>query len=357
MPLNCKSFDSSAIMLQTHWYLNFSIEFYSLNTDSPEIAQSSPRLLSRYLSLFITLGVLLIILLKVNVAELFSAIARVGFGTGILLILLYALGQLISAMKWRILLNSGGVVRSIAEVVRAYFAGMFINSFGLGTVGGDLARALALKPRKGQRTATLASVAADRVHGLTVLLSIGVLGACLSQTFLGQEELQLLGSFAVVLAVCSWLFGPKVLMSLSTGDGRVPKTLRMIAGAFPSSPLLLVRVSLLATLVHVLQISMHILIANSLGISIPLMYFFAIVPLVNIVSCLPVSIQGIGVREGLYLLLLTPLGVENELAVALGVIWVLVLTSVSLLSGLILSSPLAGWSFSGFYRSLQRSAP
>ena len=65
------------------------------------------------------------------------------------------------------------------------------------------------------------------------------------------------------------------------------------------------------------------LMARALGVSLPLAVWFAVVPLVALAMVLPISISGVGVREGGLALLLAPLGVPAEQAVAIGLLWFL----------------------------------
>ena len=61
----------------------------------------------------------------------------------------------------------------------------------------------------------------------------------------------------------------------------------------------------------------YYLIARGLGLEIPLIYFFAIVPLAVLILLLPVSINGIGVRENVYVFFLGQLGVGMAASIAL----------------------------------------
>jgi hypothetical protein len=47
------------------------------------------------------------------------------------------------------------------------------------------------------------------------------------------------------------------------------------------------------------------------------------VPLVHILSLAPISIGGFGVREGLFVAVLTPLGIAPDIALSLSILWLL----------------------------------
>ena len=57
----------------------------------------------------------------------------------------------------------------------------------------------------------------------------------------------------------------------------------------------------------------------------------AFFPAVLIAQVLPISISGLGVREGAFVLFLTPLGVPTQQAIALGLLLYLLNVAVSLL--------------------------
>ncbi|MCB0360944.1 MAG: flippase-like domain-containing protein, partial [Bdellovibrionales bacterium] len=150
----------------------------SVGTDlgPPRSSRSRWKLVLR---LSISVLLLVIVLRSVHLPDLVQTLLSIHPLVAVSIIVLYALGQVISAMKWRILFTEVGIQRSPKETIRAYFSGMFVNTFGLGTVGGDVVRGLALQPAKGRRASALASVVADRVHGLMVLSLIGAVAIVL----------------------------------------------------------------------------------------------------------------------------------------------------------------------------------
>ena len=75
------------------------------------------------------------------------------------------------------------------------------------------------------------------------------------------------------------------------------------------------------------------LLAVALGARPPIIYFYILVPVVHLLSMLP-SLNGLGIREGAYILFLKRfIGREN--AAALGILWLGLLFLLSLIGGLI----------------------
>ncbi len=309
----------------------------------PETKALSPsnsrrRRLKLWLRIIVSVTLLTVIYLAVDLHKLYRTLTSLSPASALLILVLYAAGQVVSAFKWNLFVKQTGIERPIGEVVRAYFFGMFINSvgFGLGTVGGDLARGLALRPERGQRTAALASVVADRIHGLGILLLIGTIAMAIVRPDPVSPLVLLLCALGVVGVALGWLLGPWLLHRVIPAGHRFKAPAAVVARAFPRKPSIFVAASLLSTVIHTLQISIHIVIARELGVALSDSYLFATVPLVNVASSLPISINGVGVREGMYAWLFSPYA-SNEVAVAFGAIWVVAVTIVGILGGLLLT--------------------
>ncbi len=288
-----------------------------------------------------SLLLLCVVLVVVDFGNLWTVLTRMSLPGAIAISLIYTFGQVVSALKWMLFIPPSLFPKRRSMVLRAYFFGMFVNTFGLGTIGGDMTRALLLRPKKGQRATAIASVLADRVHGLLVLLSIGVIAILYVRPAVLEPYVQALSSpLVVLLAALALLLGVGVLLWLKSRqrltESVLVQKLRDVFAALSLKPTLVIKATCLSVIVHSAQILMHLVIARDLHTGLSLAFLFAVVPLVNIASSLPISVNGIGVREALYLLFLVPQGVSPEVAVAFGAIWLVSVSLVSALGGLLL---------------------
>lgn len=293
------------------------------------------------LKFLLRLGISAVFLLlayrAIDLATVLVTLKTLSLRTALLIVGLYAFGQILSSIKWRVFVQGVGIERSFPFTLRAYFLGMFVNTFGLGTIGGDVARSLALRPAKGQRAAALATVVADRIHGLMVLMAIGAIGMLLVHpAVLGFTPL-LLSFMTVITLGLGWWFGPLLLKRIFPQNHHFGNAARLIAHAFHLKLLSFFFATLVSIIFHSLQIFMHFLIAHALNAQLSLGYLFATVPLVNAASTLPLSVNGIGIREYMYKQLFVPNGVSRETAVAFGAIWILAVTIVSAFGGFFLA--------------------
>src|SRR6185369_17530711 len=98
---------------------------------------------------------------------------------------------------------------------------------------------------------------------------------------------------------------------------------------------LLLELLSVAMVVQIMRIGVHILFARALGLHVAAAYFFLFVPLLAVIVSLPISLNGIGVREGTGILLFGMVGLNRASAFALQFGTYLVAVGVSLIGGLV----------------------
>jgi hypothetical protein len=288
------------------------------------------------LKIFISLAMLTLALRLVPINELKQGLSSIPLPTFGMVVVIFFFGQLLSSYKWWLLARSGNIETSWLLAVRAYFLGMAVNCFGLGTVGGDLARALVLGSKSKQKTTALASVFADRLHGITVLAAIGIVSiAFVGRQHIGREYLVLLPA-SIIAVVVTWSFGPGIALAALPKGGALHKNMEQVTQVFPRDPATISYVSLISLVFHLLQIFLHQVMAAGFGIQIPWPVLLVTIPVINILSSFPISWNGLGVRENGYLLFLAPQFLSREHAIAFGMMWLLAIAISSAIGALVL---------------------
>jgi glycosyltransferase 2 family protein len=300
------------------------------------------------IKIFISLAMLILALRLVDINELKQSVLSIPLPSLGVVVVIFFFGQLLSSYKWWLLARSGSIEVPWLLAVRAYFLGMAVNCFGLGTVGGDLARALVLGSKSKQNPTALASVFADRVHGITVLAAIGVASMVFSgRQHIGSEYLVLL-PVCIIAVVMAWYFGPSIALAVLPKGGALHRNMEQIAQVFPRDPATISYISLISLVFHLLQIGLHQIMAAGFGIQIPWPVLLVTIPVINILSSLPISWNGLGVRENGYVFFLAPLLLSREHAIAFGVMWLLATAISSAIGGLVLVfSKDLGWKTEG----------
>lgn len=249
---------------------------------------------------------------------------------------------IVSALRWRAVLEAlevDPVPRSM-RLVSHYFAGLFVGNVLPSTIGGDVLRVSRLSGDLQSNTpASFASVVLERMTGWLVLPALTLFGFAINRGFWRYPHarnvaLLIACGTLVLLVAAGFLLGhPKVggrightegwrrfAGAVHFGAARLGKhptrTLRIIAWGFLYQAILVVAAFSAARTLHV----------HAIGFTAILTFF----PVVLIAQVLPISIGGLGVREGLLVLFLHPLGVPSTKAFALGILVYLLTLVVSL---------------------------
>jgi uncharacterized protein (TIRG00374 family) len=253
---------------------------------------------------------------------------------------LFLATQGVSALRWQWLARPLGFRESLGRFVALYFVGMFFNLLLPTSVGGDAVRAIYLNAGSGRRTAALLSVLLDRLSGLLVLLALACVAAVAYPLPLplwaGLAVGAAAGGALLLLAVLP--ASTRLLARLdATGSGRRHKLLAKVRhvatslheafGLFKRRPRLVAASGLLSLLVQVTGVIQVWLIGLALGFDVPIGVFGVAVPMVALLTLLPVSVSGMGVREAGMVLFLQPAGVPVGPAVTLAFLWFCVQTA------------------------------
>src|SRR5208282_2195634 len=97
--------------------------------------------------------------------------------------------------------------------------------------------------------------------------------------------------------------------------------LRELPGSFLS--VLGPRSLTLSIIVQATGVAQVWLIGRAIHAPVPASYYWILVPMVSLATLLPVSLNGMGVREGSSVLLLAPLGISTGTALSLAFLWFL----------------------------------
>jgi glycosyltransferase 2 family protein len=280
----------------------------------------APRVLVQWaLRAAITAAVLTYISADVDHGDLRAALSAVHARALVLPLGLYLLGQVLSAVKWWMLGSSVGLKRPLGDYVRFYFIGMFLNVFGLSTIGGDVVRALYLGDGRRPGLA-LNSVIFDRISGLVILMAMGALALLAFPGYALPWPLSAACIVGGLVLVVGWWTCPK-LVRLLPERNRFRHQVEHDLAPFWSDRGLLVRVSLLSLVFHLSQVGVQWLLARAAGTSLPFSYCLVMHPILSLMMALPLSIGGFGVREGGYLYFLTRLDIDDSIAVTMGLLW------------------------------------
>lgn len=231
--------------------------------------------------------------------------------------------HVVAAAKWWLLL---GRALPYGAALRAHYAGLAANLCLPGAIGGDAVRAaLAHKHmRDGPRLA--AAAAADRLIDLMALAAISLAGLALARAGGDALAMALRALLIVTLTLAACAALPRLLPLLWRIAPRLPgrgmgTRLAAAFGDLARRPGRLAAAFAIAALVQGALVVMSWWLAVAAGASFGLALWAFAWPLAKIAAILPVSLNGLGLREGVLAALLVPFGAAAATVVAAGLAW------------------------------------
>jgi len=243
----------------------------------------------------------------------------------------YTLCQLLSTLRWQVLLRARGVEVGFLRLFRLYMIGMFANNFLPGAAGGDAVKVLGLYSNQRPADVAVASVLVERFLGLAAL---GLLGLIASVPLLFGPR----GDFVILLATVGTAAAitlAGVVVWSPPISGRIARTLEntrasrigdMIYKIFDATRIYwdhkqaLLAAFALSVAVQAMIAFYYALAAVVLRVDVNPIYFFAFLPSITLVSILPMSIGGLGVRELVMIYLFSRVGVDSADILTVGLV-------------------------------------
>ena len=282
----------------------------------------------------ISLLMLAILLTRFPHFEWSEVVPRWDRGTALWLggaLLLTLGGIVLSAIRWQQVLRAMGVHEHLRRLVPLYFAGQFVSNVLPSTIGGDVLRVSRLSKSETDVDSadTFASVVLERLTGWLVLPLITFFGLIVNPDLRNQGRastvaaLVAAGTLFALLLVLVVADHPRLGGRFAQSEGwtRFVGAVHRGVAQMRRHPAAALGVVLAGLAYQLVLVAAALMVAAALGFGwLGLTPLLAFLPAVLIAQVLPIGISGLGVREGAFVLFLTPLGVPAEQAVALGMV-------------------------------------
>lgn len=284
------------------------------------------------LKITVSAGLLYVVLSTANTGDVLRVIRDAD-----LLFLLLALltpfgGYYFTSLRWKGLLAAAGVRIGQWPLFRASMFAIFFNQLMPSTIGGDLARMYEAWRAGAPKAVAVSSLLLDRVIGIFALAVLGFAAIPFVEAEF-QQPLVVYGFVTLitvgVAGVMAMVFAPVpavlrvfrwMYQRLPAPIAKVPRKLDSACEGYRGNLPVFLRAFACSLAIQFNVILMHWLIARSLGIEIGFDQLMFVVPIALIVMLAPISINGIGIREGIFTVLLAAYGVASAEAVALALV-------------------------------------
>jgi glycosyltransferase 2 family protein len=247
-------------------------------------------------------------------------------------IMFQLLSTTLAAYRWYLVMKPLGYGHEFGFYLRSYFKGAFFNQ-GLPTsIGGDAIRVIDVARKGCRKRDAFYGVFIDRVLGLVGLLILNLTANALNPDLLPK------GMFLTInLLVAAGILGFIVLLFLRRLEWlkrwRITRLFHTISQHL-SQVLVMPRDYMiqlgLSVAVHFLSLLAIFLVGRSVEMPFDLLTFLIIVPPVLLLTLIPLSLAGWGIREGAMIGLFTLIGADKVNVLTMSILYGLVLVIASL---------------------------
>lgn len=279
------------------------------------------------LKLLVGAALVAILVWKAELGSLAGSLRSLTHDTIALAALLYLVACVVAAYRWHVLVAQSRFV----QILELWFAGQFYSLVLPGQIAGEIVKAYRLGRGRDDAERLALSVVLDKLTGLVGLLAVAIAGVQFSRTPIPAEITIALALFTFAILAC--LVSARlpvirrIVVTLATsaikrwpGVNKGATRLIKLADAwsnYGADPLRLTHALILGAAFQMICVSMTRLVAAGLGIDLSFADWCWIFGLVSIAVLLPVSIGGIGVREGAFAGTLSLFGIPIAQSVAL----------------------------------------
>jgi len=291
-------------------------------------------------------GMLGVLLSRLELDRVWGQLASVSVGYLALAFFWQALAKFVWTARWRAILSIGGIERGFWNLLALLHVGLFFSTFLPTAVGGDIVRGWYTSGGRGGRLTGYATVLVERIFGLVTLALLAavasVVGLAVGSGPRSRELLVWVAAAGGTAAAGGFLvFAWRGGMPAPLGRLLVRVSPRLYDGVEraieawqrPGSPRLRIFSNSMA--LQVIAVMFYISTARAVGLDTPAVVFFLVMPATVIVSMLPISIGGLGVREVTLVGMLTACGAPADQAGACAMVALAVGTTFALLGGLV----------------------
>ena len=298
------------------------------------------KVVSLLIRLVVGFGILYILSLSFNLTDAIQLIFKsniVFVSVGLLIIILL---RIIVVFRWKIILNYQNFSVPIYELIKINYISTAIGQVLPGGIGGDLLRGYKLNQKYKQLSNTASSILLDRILGIGSMAITSLFGSIISD-FMGLN----FGTTLYIAVFCFFFIAGFYLVSrsnqssfpvFSVKNDRINKLFeklkKLINSVTDKTKIkkIFLSVSSISIGVQLLRCVIFYFLFLAFDQNVEFIYFLIAIPITLILAIIPISIAGLGVREGSLVFFFTAIGVPAETSIAVGILFHLLQIIVSL---------------------------
>lgn len=245
--------------------------------------------------------------LKLGTQEIISQFISANIWWILLAVITFTFSNVLGAIQWYFLMKVTGIHLPLFRVIAYYYSGLFFNNFLIGYVGGDAIRIYDISKASGDSAHAISTVFFDRLIGFAMLTTLALFSILAWRNIIQSNTIILVVLFIFLCWVLSFIVIFNARIARKAGwifriifPAKIYAKIRNVyssINSFKDAKKTLVSVILISLFVQALRIIVHYFCALSVGLNLHIKYFVIFIPIIALLSSLPISIGGIGIRE------------------------------------------------------------
>jgi len=298
-----------------------------------------------FIKLAVSLLLIIFVLYFIDFRKLIHVILKINQGLLLAAFFLVVLMHIINCFRWRMCLLEQSNKIYFFHLILVYWKAMFVSLFMPTEYGGDVLRVKFLWNKLDNNKLALVSVFWSRVSGF---LSMIILLLCVAPFFHSRYDFVSHNTMLMIAAIPLLL----ILMFCATEKlhqfvarysnssivRRISLQMREVFALISEMATHKVyawKIFLLSLISQIMMVVVNYIYAQSLAQPVDILDMLYFIPLLNIVSLLPITVGGLGLKEGAFVIFFSAIGITKENALAIALLNRSVLITLSLIGGLL----------------------
>lgn len=271
---------------------------------------------------------------RVDFQALQEGLARLGAWPIVVGVVLHIMVVIVTASRWWMLLMHAHVGIPFSKAFPSYYLGVFSNNFLPTGFGGDTVRILHMRTLGVSMKSLVSASVVDRTVGFVTIFIVGMFGVLATKELPipDHTKMTLLGFFIGGILVAAWLLSKRGGRLIGTLEKKYRHTrmrgwlLEVLCTCYSYRndwKRILIAMGLSAS-GYALVILTYYMLGSGLGLDVSIVTYTVTIPAVFIAASLPISIGGLGIREGTLVGMLVASGADLHLAITLSLLYLIV---------------------------------
>lgn len=274
---------------------------------------------------------LFIILRTVDIKNVLDVLKRINLIYFLIIYLLWNIGVFLSSLKWQSTLKYYGINLTLFETVKLYYTSSFFNNFLPSSIGGDGYKVLYLNSENYSKAKSITSIILERGMGFSILFPfIFIIGLYYYFTGINNVLFNLIVLSSLIITILLVIFLFFYRKNIKINVFKKPRVFNQIQNKILEiinniinidNKKLILKWLMISFVFHIVAVFMQVIVYRAIDYNIDIIIIIFTLALMRVCGVLPISINSIGVSEGVALFIYgTIFGYNTEYILAASII-------------------------------------